>query len=150
VCGLKIFTTPPFLRLETFEQGDVTAMTPGDMVLTDGKQAAGGFLTGQHVKNYFRPYVECSAEIPYAPKVVDGSFNKTLYVFVSKQAPMFLGRCRQRLVLDTCQINFLSGLRSGGCTEARGSNVELASLEALDIMEDVEQDLSVGGHKRRR
>jgi hypothetical protein len=87
---------PSDIQRTIFEQGDVIVMTPEDMMSTDGKEATGGgFLTGEQVQTYFSPYEQCT-EIPFARAVVDGSFNKNLYVFVSKQKPRFLGRSHQK------------------------------------------------------
>jgi hypothetical protein len=122
---------PSDIQRTIFEQGDVIVMTPEDMMSTDGKEATGGgFLTGEQVQTYFSPYEQCT-EIPFARAVVDGSFNKNLYVFVSKQKPQFLGRSHQRLVFDTSQLSFLSELRAGaGVTGAGRGGLEEGQAEA--------------------
>lgn len=69
----------------------------------------------QHVVSYLTPLAD-THEIPFCGPVVQGTFEGVLYVYVSQEKPMFLGRTKQRLVLDCDQANFMivSGMVGGG------------------------------------
>jgi hypothetical protein len=87
----------------------------------------GGFLTGEHVKTYFRDYME---SLNFLWLQSGGRhLQQKIVVFVSNQV-QFLGRYRQRLVLDNSQWSFLSVLRAGGgVTGGGGCNTVVPSVE---------------------
>lgn len=72
-----------------------------------------GFVSWHHVVHYSRPYVEC-VETPVFGKVLEGTFEGPLWVYVSAERPKFLGYTSQKLILDTSQVSFLIGRTVGG------------------------------------
>ena len=77
----------------------------------------------QHVVSYLTPFAD-THEIPFCGPVVQVTFEGVLYVYVSEEKPMFLGRTKQRLVLDCDQANFMimSGMVGGGGEGASGAD----------------------------
>ena len=94
------------------KRADVKELTPTSSPV---RLTGGGVVKWKHVVSYLTPLAD-THEIPFCGPVVQGTFEGVLYVYVSEEKPMFLGRTKQRLVLDCDQVNFMimSGMVGGG------------------------------------
>lgn len=101
------------------EEGDVVEMCVQDMIPTASPKVVTGIgvLSGPQVKAYLTPYVCCPEgcpEISFFEEVVTDKFRKSLWVFVSRHKPKFLGRSCQRMSLDSSQLLYLRERWGGG------------------------------------
>jgi hypothetical protein len=94
------------------KRGDVKELTPTSPPV---RLTGGGVVKWQHVVSYLTPLAD-THEMPFCGPVVRGTFKGVLYVYVTEEKPMFLGRTKQRLILDCDQANFMimSGMVGGG------------------------------------